>query len=33
VLFGDAQVVLDHQPVFAALAEVFEAVRPSTDYR
>lgn len=33
VLYGDAQVVVDHQPVFAALAGVFDAVRPTTEYR
>lgn len=33
VLYGDVQVVVDNQPVFAALAAVFDAVRPTTDYR
>ncbi len=32
VLYGDVQVVVDNQPVFAALAAVFDAVRPTTDY-
>ena len=31
-LAGSQPALLEHQPIFAALGEVFESVRPRTDY-